>query len=221
MVFSGLVTACRLATCPTSRSPALVMATTDGVVRAPSWLGITTGSPPCITATTELVVPRSIPIILLIAAIPPERRFQLASAALSPAPGRVYRLSVCLSSFLIAIVSYSFLYPYGVPKRLASGSCSPVVLLNATSINVQQGSARQRAHPELMRRLFFGPFQGRIPCSSSAPVERLEDNRSESPPRFAPRTNEPDPRFRAACSGLQEAAATGRRSTSSAAGASP
>src|SRR4029077_5977186 len=48
------------------------MATTDGVVRAPSWLGMTTGSPPCITATTELVVPRSIPIILLIATIPPE-----------------------------------------------------------------------------------------------------------------------------------------------------
>src|SRR5207302_8671843 len=65
-VFSGFVTACRLATCPTRRSPVLVIATTDGVVRAPSWLGITTGSPPCITATTELVVPRSIPIILLI-----------------------------------------------------------------------------------------------------------------------------------------------------------
>src|SRR6267143_10730 len=71
-VFSGFVTACRFATCPTSRSPVLVIATTDGVVRAPSWLGITTGSPPCITATTEFVVPRSIPIILLIAAIPPE-----------------------------------------------------------------------------------------------------------------------------------------------------
>src|SRR5271167_3775723 len=66
-VFSGLVIAWRLATCPTRRSPDLVMATTEGVVRVPSWLGITTGSPPCITATTELVVPRSIPIILLIA----------------------------------------------------------------------------------------------------------------------------------------------------------
>src|SRR5213082_2747210 len=61
-VFSGFVTACRLATWPTSRSPVLVIATTDGVVRAPSWLGI----------TTDFVVPRSIPIILLIAAIPPE-----------------------------------------------------------------------------------------------------------------------------------------------------
>src|SRR5208282_2423225 len=66
-VFSGFVTACRFATCPTRRSPPLVIATTEGVVRAPSWLGITTGSPPCMTATTELVVPRSIPIILLIA----------------------------------------------------------------------------------------------------------------------------------------------------------
>src|SRR4029077_5236339 len=42
------------------------MPTTEGVVRAPSWFGITTDSPPCITATTELVVPRSMPIILLL-----------------------------------------------------------------------------------------------------------------------------------------------------------
>src|SRR5256885_15959290 len=70
-VFSGFVTACRFATCPSNRSPVFVMATTEGVVRAPSWLGITTGSPPCITATTELVVPKSIPIILLISHEPP------------------------------------------------------------------------------------------------------------------------------------------------------
>src|SRR6266853_3150627 len=68
-VFSGFVTAWRLATWPTRRSPVLVIATTEGVVRPPSWLGITTGSPPCITATTELVVPKSIPIILLICQI--------------------------------------------------------------------------------------------------------------------------------------------------------
>src|SRR6185437_3685717 len=65
-VFSGLVIAWRLATCPTSRSPVLVNATTDGVVRPPSSLGITLGSPPSITATQELVVPRSIPIIFAI-----------------------------------------------------------------------------------------------------------------------------------------------------------
>ena len=62
MVFFGLVIACRRATCPTSRSPSLVNATTEGVVRPPSALGITTGSPPSMTATTELVVPRSIPM---------------------------------------------------------------------------------------------------------------------------------------------------------------
>ena len=65
-VFTGFVTAWRLATWPTSRSPSLVQATTDGVVREPSALGMTTGSPPSITATTEFVVPRSIPITLAI-----------------------------------------------------------------------------------------------------------------------------------------------------------
>ncbi len=62
-VFWGLVTAWRFATVPTSRSPSFVNATTDGVTRPPSALGMTTGSPPSITATTELVVPRSIPMI--------------------------------------------------------------------------------------------------------------------------------------------------------------
>src|SRR5215475_4441023 len=65
-VFSGLVIACRLATCPTSRSPVLVKPTTEGVVRPPSSFGMTLGSPPSMTATTEFVVPRSIPIILAI-----------------------------------------------------------------------------------------------------------------------------------------------------------
>src|SRR5215218_4373971 len=64
MVFLGFVTAWRLATWPTRRSPSLVKATTDGVVRPPSALGMTTGSPPSMTETTELVVPRSIPMIL-------------------------------------------------------------------------------------------------------------------------------------------------------------
>src|SRR6202051_3931758 len=83
-VFSGFVTAWRFATCPTRRSPPLVMATTEGVVRAPSWLGITTGSPPCMTATTEFVVPRSIPMILLIdVTCPPSN---LLAAAEDPAP---------------------------------------------------------------------------------------------------------------------------------------
>src|SRR5882762_4117344 len=63
-VFSGFVIAWRLATWPTRISPSLVKATTEGVRRLPSWFGITTGLPPSITATTELVVPRSMPITL-------------------------------------------------------------------------------------------------------------------------------------------------------------
>src|ERR1035438_3522948 len=62
-VFSGLVMACRLATCPTRRSPLLVNATTDGVVRWPSWFAITVGWPASMTATHEFVVPKSMPII--------------------------------------------------------------------------------------------------------------------------------------------------------------
>ena len=43
----------------------------DGVVRLPSWLAITTGSPPCMTATQEFVVPKSIPIIFPMIQYPP------------------------------------------------------------------------------------------------------------------------------------------------------
>ena len=53
----------RFAGSPTFRSPFSVNATIDGVVLLPSLLAITTGSLPSITATQELVVPRSIPII--------------------------------------------------------------------------------------------------------------------------------------------------------------
>src|SRR5829696_8370020 len=63
-VRSGFVIAWRLATSPTSTSPALEKATTEGVVRAPSEFGMTTGSPASRTETTELVVPRSIPTAL-------------------------------------------------------------------------------------------------------------------------------------------------------------
>src|SRR5713226_1203074 len=65
-VFSGLTAAWRRASWPTRRSPDLVKATTDGVVRPPSALGMTTGSPASITAMTELVVPRSIPTVFAI-----------------------------------------------------------------------------------------------------------------------------------------------------------
>ena len=67
IVLSGLVTAWRRATIPTMRSPVLgLTATTEGKSRPPSALGITVGSPACITAAQQLVVPKSMPIILLI-----------------------------------------------------------------------------------------------------------------------------------------------------------
>lgn len=61
IVRSGLVTACRLATSPTSTSPLRAKATIEGVVRDPSALAITVGSPPSRTLTQEFVVPRSMP----------------------------------------------------------------------------------------------------------------------------------------------------------------
>src|SRR6476661_4847208 len=61
MVRSTLVTAWRLAISPTSTSPPLENATTEGVVRPPSAFAMMVGSPPSRTATAELVVPRSMP----------------------------------------------------------------------------------------------------------------------------------------------------------------
>jgi hypothetical protein len=67
MVFSELITAWRLAVCPTKRSLFLLNATTDGHNRPPSAVVMTVGWPPSMTATTLLVVPRSIPMIFPIA----------------------------------------------------------------------------------------------------------------------------------------------------------
>jgi len=66
IVFCGFVIACLFAGSPIFRLPFSRKATTEGVVLQPSSFGITTGSLPSITATHELVVPKSIPIILLI-----------------------------------------------------------------------------------------------------------------------------------------------------------
>ena len=57
-----VILTCLLASTPTSLSPSLVKATTEGVVLDPSAFSITLGFLPSITATHELVVPRSIPI---------------------------------------------------------------------------------------------------------------------------------------------------------------
>src|SRR5690606_29415939 len=82
IVFSGLVTAWRLAGWPTRRSPSEVKATMDGVVRAPSAFSMTLASLPSMTATQELVVPRSIPITFAIS---------LLSAKQLPGPVQAFR----------------------------------------------------------------------------------------------------------------------------------
>ena len=83
-VFSGLVTACRLAGCPTRRSPS-AKAIIDGVVRAPSAFSITRGSDPSITATQEFVVPKSIPITFAIILAPfPDHRQCVTLRRLAP-----------------------------------------------------------------------------------------------------------------------------------------
>src|SRR5205085_11912443 len=70
IVLSGLVTAWRFAGWPIRRSPSLVKATTEGVVRAPSLFSMTFGLPPSMTATQLLVVPKSIPMTLAMLLLP-------------------------------------------------------------------------------------------------------------------------------------------------------
>ena len=85
IVASGLVTACRFAVSPTKRSPFLLNATTDGVVRSPSWLATTWDCPACMTATTEFVVPRSIPMTFPISNPPNLSVLKGESRRISPA----------------------------------------------------------------------------------------------------------------------------------------
>merc|ERR1712188_298308 len=60
-VLSGFTTPCLFAICPTSWSPVLVYAMTEGVVLCPSAFVTIVGLPPSIAATAELVVPKSMP----------------------------------------------------------------------------------------------------------------------------------------------------------------
>ena len=63
MVRLGFMAAWRTAMRPTSRSPSFENATTLGVVRSPSALGMMTGLPPSTVAMQLFVVPRSMPIV--------------------------------------------------------------------------------------------------------------------------------------------------------------
>ncbi len=63
IVFSGFITAWRLATVPTRRSSLSVNATTDGVVRPPSAFSSIVRLAALDDGHAELVVPRSIPMV--------------------------------------------------------------------------------------------------------------------------------------------------------------
>ena len=56
-------------------SPSLVKATMDGVVRSPSAFSMTLATPPSITETQLLVVPRSMPMILPMSFSPQDALF--------------------------------------------------------------------------------------------------------------------------------------------------
>jgi hypothetical protein len=58
-----IMVTCLLAGAPTNLCLSFVKATVDGVVLTPSLFSMTLGVCPSMTATQELVVPRSIPII--------------------------------------------------------------------------------------------------------------------------------------------------------------
>src|SRR6266508_4104439 len=127
IVRSGLVTACRLATSPTSTSPVLEKATTEGVVREPSALGMTVGSPPSITATTEFVVPRSIPTALAISS-PRTCCGRWHGRLVPPFEAQDRDLSVPLSTYLhcrIYLVSDQRFQLAGGSRLASSGSTRP------------------------------------------------------------------------------------------------
>src|ERR1700722_12443974 len=102
-VLDGLVTAWRLAGWPTRRSPSSRMPTTEGVVRAPSAFSITFGVLPSMMATHELVVPRSMPIILLMRTLVSLLHWRtLAGAFKHEAPVASFPVRIRLSFWLRA-----------------------------------------------------------------------------------------------------------------------
>src|SRR6266511_3501399 len=120
-VRSGLVTS------PTSTSPVLEKATTEGVVREPSALGMTVGSPPSITATTEFVVPRSIPTALAISS-PRTCCGRWHGRLVPPFEAQDRDLSVPLSTYLhcrIYLVSDQRFQLAGGSRLASSGSTRP------------------------------------------------------------------------------------------------
>src|SRR5580658_2555998 len=114
IVRSGLVIAWRFASWPTRRSPVFVNATTEGVVRDPSAFGMTTGCEPSMTATTELVVPRSMPTVLAMIIFP--RSVELPDCRTSYAEDRAHGRGKCQATGLqLRLAAYD--KPGGIPHH--------------------------------------------------------------------------------------------------------
>ena len=92
-VFYEFVTACLLAAEPTNLYPSFVKAITEGVVLIPYVFSMTLGVCPSINATHELVVPRSIPMIVS----PPF----LVEKALIRLVLKIVRIMFCFKDFII------------------------------------------------------------------------------------------------------------------------
>src|SRR5580658_7161715 len=159
MVRSGLVTAWRLAGCPTRRSPSSLKATIDGVVRMPSAFSMTFGVLPSITATHEFVVPRSIPMtfpMVLISFFLRQVGWALTAHQSKP-----------------PIINYSR-YCDGEPH--IGGGCSPA----------RTGTQPWPVNPPPLERLC--PVEGRPdlpPARAGEPVRFREDNHAWSVARAA------------------------------------
>src|SRR5262245_42741034 len=168
MVWRGLVTACRLATWPTRRSPSFVKPTTDGVVRPPSALGMTTGSPPSMTATTELVVPRSMPMTL--SAI-----YQISDWRIGGLADFASRVPLVITRFTTARTGRGFcatLAGFGALNQWVSGLRTPLWTPARFFRRSVHPPIRQSVDPRF-RRESDNPHPGRHLGDSRADVRRL------------------------------------------------
>src|SRR5580765_3072061 len=125
IVRSGFVIAWRLATSPTRTSPVLEKATTDGVVREPSALGMTTGSPASRVETTELVVPRSIPTALAmmdcLRVVGDGMRWDRHALRRDVSAGVWKTLSVTISSLVSAVLFPGYVESHGPSSGRKTG----------------------------------------------------------------------------------------------------
>src|SRR6185437_9443112 len=145
-VYSGLVTPCRLAGCPMSRSPSWEKATMEGVVRAPSAFSMTLGAEPSMTATHELVVPRSIPITFAI--------LMFLSQAMASWPSRGTSRSIPLNQSAKQALSATPCQSYGVYRVGISpvqGIARPASFLPLGALGDPVGAMVPAAWPGVMQ----------------------------------------------------------------------